>query len=187
MGRPAKKRCRAEAKATRLGILQAEYEFEKAHSVTKKPMDFLEGHIEKQIDKTDWIEAGAIGIGTILIHGLVASDKNLVKHILQTFSSASLGIGAWGITAWLTEEAVMRFMNRSELGAEKEAQRRESLRQTGEPSSEQPKTESPSIPDWQLWAASFFCAYIICKYGGQLVGLLEKGLTSVVPMLLGAA
>ena len=35
------------------------------------------------------------------------------------------------------------------------------------------------------WLISFSVAYIIVRHAGQLIGLLEKGLTSIVPLLLG--
>jgi hypothetical protein len=167
LGRPAKKRKYAEAKAERKGQLQAELEYKRKSEIKnledlpiiKNPIGTITGMVEKEIDHIGWIEAGAIGIGTVIIHGLVASDKNLTTHIIQTFSSATLGLGPWGIASWLTQEAIMKVI----------------------------PSESKKIPDWELWAASFFCAYIICKYAGQLVGLLEKGLGNVVPMLLGVA
>lgn len=166
MGRPAKKRTYVEAKARRRGELQAEAEYRKKETVKKledlpiikNPVGTITGMVESEIERIGWIEAGAIGIGTVIIHGLVTSDKDLSKHILQIFSSATLGLGAWGAASWLTQEVIMRVI---------------------------PTEEPAEIPDWQLWAASFFCAFIICKYAGQLVGLLEKGLGNVVPMLLG--
>lgn len=37
------------------------------------------------------------------------------------------------------------------------------------------------------WLLSFSIAYIIVRHAGQLIGLLEKGLTSIVPLLMGVA
>jgi hypothetical protein len=36
-----------------------------------------------------------------------------------------------------------------------------------------------------VFLTSWTIAYIIIKHGGQLIGLLEKGLTTVIPMFLG--
>lgn len=39
--------------------------------------------------------------------------------------------------------------------------------------------------DWNVWLISLSLAYIIVRHAGQLIGLLEKGLSTVIPFLLG--
>jgi hypothetical protein len=50
-------------------------------------------------------------------------------------------------------------------------------------SPEVPQTITSEVADWIL---AFSIAYCIVKYGGQMLGLLEKGLVPVVGMLIGA-
>ena len=99
LGRPAKKRCRAEAKATRLGQLQAEYEFKKAHSITKKPEDFLEEQGKKLLDKLDPLETVAIVGMTVLVHGVIISSKPLMekKSLNQEVYIIGMAVCALGV------------------------------------------------------------------------------------------
>lgn len=157
MGRPAKKRKYAEAKATRKGELQAEYDFKKAHSITKKPMDFLEEHIEKQIDKTDWIEFSAVVGMTFLVHQIVI--KNFMEFVNEITTVTELPQRLFKVTP---EIGNIFGISKADV-------------MSGLP-----------IPKGVMeWIVSFAMAYIIIKHGGQLVGLLDKGLVAVVPMLLG--
>ena len=48
-----------------------------------------------------------------------------------------------------------------------------------------PSKQLLALPDWSIWIVSFALAYCIIKFGGQLLGLLDKGLPAVVGMLLG--
>jgi hypothetical protein len=38
--------------------------------------------------------------------------------------------------------------------------------------------------EWQVWLASFGVSYLIVKYGGQMIGLLNTGLTGLTTLLL---
>lgn len=159
LGRPAKKRCRAEAKATRLGQLQGEYEFKKAHSIAKKPLDFLEETLKKTIDKIEPFDVAAMVGMTYIVHGIIAGSPELMEKVKVLQHPEFLLLGGFGILA-------AQYLPLPE-GAIKKA--------------------VEATPDWFVWLESFTIAYIIIKHGGQLVGLLEKGLSSVVPMLLGVA
>lgn len=184
MGRPAKKRCRAEAKATRLGQLQAEYEFKKAHSVTKKPMDFLEETVKGTINKIDPLKAVAITGTTVIIHGLIQASDTMLTQIADFVSNIPQFLGGAVIGV---AETIFSKASWEAIGVE-----------VHEPKIEEPKTSTPKshyqsileslgISDLYVWIISFALAYIVIEHGGQLIGLLDKGLTSVVPMLLGVA
>jgi len=49
-----------------------------------------------------------------------------------------------------------------------------------------PSKELLGLPDWSMWLVSFALAYCLIKYGGQLIGLLDKGLVPVLTLLMGA-
>jgi hypothetical protein len=160
LGRPAKKRCRAESKATRLGQLQAEYEFKKAHSIAKKPEDFLEEQVKKTLDKlepVDLVDLAAMLGMTYIVHGIIASSTELMEKVKVLQHPEFLLLGGFGILA-------AQYLPLPEGTLKKVAD---------------------ATPDWFIWLESFTIAYIIVKHGGQLIGLLEKGLGTVVPMLLG--
>ena len=157
MGRPAKKRCRAEAKATRLGQLQAEYEFKKAHSIDKKPLDFIVEQGKKLLDRIDPIETAAIIGTTIIVHGLISDNKDWVAKTIEYSKLWSQDQALAFIEDWYAQL-------------------------TGK---EQKQKNLIEFPDWSVWLVSLSIAYIVIKHGGQLIGLLESGLSSVVPMLLG--
>jgi hypothetical protein len=40
------------------------------------------------------------------------------------------------------------------------------------------------VPDWAEWLLSFAMAYVLVKHGGQMFGLLDKGLKQVVSLML---
>jgi hypothetical protein len=170
LGRPAKKRCRAEAKATRLGQLQAEYQFKKAHSIAKKPEDFLEEQGKKLLDKLDPLETVAIVGMTVLVHGVIISSKPLVEKTVQAFTTPEgylQGFLSAGL-AWVIPPESVPWLGKKLVPEAK-------------------TLESLGVEEWQIWVISFTLAYIIIKHSGQLIGLMEKGLGSVVPMLLGVA
>jgi hypothetical protein len=159
LGRPAKKRCRAEAKATRLGQLQAEYQFKKAHSIANKPYDFLEEQGKKLLDKIDPVETAAIIGTTIIVHGLISENKAWVAKAIEYSKLWSQDQALAFIEDWYAQL-------------------------TGK---EQKQKNLIEFPDWSVWLVSLSIAYIVIKHGGQLIGLLEKGLTNVIPLLLGVA
>lgn len=165
MGRPAKKRTYVESKAKRRGELQAEYEFKKAHSIIKKPMDFLEDTIKKTIDKIDVFETAAILGTTFIVHGVIITSTELLEKV-EAYQHQMPEI----YKAFPELEKRWKF----------EHGQKESLVTTATNIVE-------GVPDYMVWLVSFTLAYIIIKHAGSLVGLLDKGITSVVPMLLGVA
>jgi len=158
LGRPAKKRCRAEAKATRLGQLQAEYEFKKAHSITKKPYDFIEEQGKKLLDKIEPLDAAAMAGMTYIVHGIIAGSPALMEKVKVLQHPEFMLLGGLGVV-------LTQYLPLPEGAIKKAAE---------------------ATPDWFVWLESFTIAYVIIKHGGQLVGLLDKGLNAVVPLLLGA-
>jgi hypothetical protein len=40
--------------------------------------------------------------------------------------------------------------------------------------------------DWAIWLVSIGIAYVIVTQGGAMIGLLEKGIGTIVPMFFGA-
>lgn len=154
LGRPAKKRCYAEAKATRKGQLQAELEFHK-----KKPLEeSAKEHIGKMIDRVEPFEVMAIIGTTIIVRGIISSTPALMEKVKILQHPEFLLMGGIGVLA-------------AQYLPLPEGKLKEIVEET---------------PDWFIWLESFAIAYIVVKHGGQLIGLLDKGLSSVVPLLLGA-
>ena len=47
-----------------------------------------------------------------------------------------------------------------------------------------PGKAEPLKDDWPYWIAAFFIAFLLVKNGGQLLGLLDRGIGQVVGMML---
>lgn len=155
MGRPAKKRKYAEAKAARKGELQAERDFRR----TKKPEESLRDYFDKLMERIDPFETAAILGMTFAVHGIIKGSPELMEKVKVLQHPEFLLLGGFGVIA-------AQYLPLPEGALKKAAEQ---------------------TPDWFIWLESFAVAYIIIRHGGQLLGLLEKGLSVVVPMLLGAA
>lgn len=149
MGRPAKKRCYAEAKATRKGQLQAEREMEKNISVEVEAKRFFKDALKK----IEPLEAIAIAGMTIIIKGTIDSSEELLEKIKTPLLAVSL------ISPILVPFLPLALY----------AQVPEKIRET---------------PEWAEWLLSFAMAYILVRHGGQMFGLLDKGLKQVVSLML---
>lgn len=168
MGRPAKKRTYVEAKAKRKGELQAEYEFKKAHSTLKKPLEFLEEQGKTLISKIDPFEAAAVLGTTYLVHEMIRGSDDLLKKIGKHPVSIQLS------DIWLKAfQAVGAFTETVPLSQRK-----------SEDVAYQSVLEGLGITDMHVWLVSFALSYIIVRHAGSLIGLLDKGLMTVVSLLL---
>lgn len=47
-----------------------------------------------------------------------------------------------------------------------------------------PGKAEPLKDDWPYWIAAFFIAFILVKNGAQILGLLDKGMSAIVGMML---
>ena len=158
MGRPAKKKKRAEAKATRTGELQAEQEFHKAHWI-----DEIKGKLIDYV-ADNAIELVAFGATTYVIHDVLQSSDEVLgrisalvkkyegKTIVQTISPFGLG------EIWVREQLAGMFPD--VYGKQEPA-------------------EPMKTNEWFLWGVSIALAYIVVKHGGQLLGLLGEGFGSL--------
>ena len=123
----------------------------------KKPWrESLKEHVGHWIDNIDPLELAAIGTGTIIIHGLILNTPALKQQAISYAPSAIL-LGAIGVTVQFLEE----------LWRPKQV-----------------KLPDPLTDDWKYWVAAFFVAYMLVKNGGQIVGLLDKSMTSIVGLML---
>jgi len=157
LGRPAKKKKYAEAKAVRSGELQAEYQFKKAHSIAKKPLDFIEEHGSKLLDKIEPLEAVAVIGLTVLVKHTIDSTEELLNK-LQVIKSGKMK----GLLIFRTE-ATTKFLEQYGYTAEGRGE--------------------GFFTDWQDWLISFCIAYIIIKHGGQLFGLMKDGAGTLVTVI----
>ena len=153
MGRPAKKKKYAEAKATRKGELQAERDFKRK----QKPEETLQEYLESVMKRLDPFDAVAMVGMTYVVHGIIKGSPELMEKVKVLQHPEFLLLGGFGVIA-------AQYLPLPE-GALKKA--------------------VEATPDWFVWLESFAIAYIVIRHGGQLVGLLDKGLSAVVPLLLG--
>ena len=156
MGRPRKKSMYVEAKARRKGELQAELEFHR-----RKPLEqSMKEHIGKLIDnfRLDPLEIAAVGGMTFVIHEFIMKTPELTRKILTGTEFPFWDVGLIWFNAF-------GIINPPEVktGAQKVLNENAFL----------------------IWIVSLALAYIIVHNAGQLIGLLEGGITKIVPFLLG--
>lgn len=155
---------------------------------TKKGFYYsIRRHIGRWIDQIDPIELAAIVAGTILLKPLVQGEIELVKNLWTRGVNAStlLREGAKNIALPTTGGLAQQASGILEIGIAianmfgiKPPQAQQQA--------VQPQEIGSDVPEWFYWLLSFFIAFIVVKYGGQLLGLTEKGLKAIVPMFLGA-
>ena len=140
--------------------LKAEDRWKKS---SKGFMRSLQDHVGKAIDRIDPIEAAATFGLTYIIHDLILKTEELKKTLDDitavpiTIDSEKYRIGLHGY--YPEEEAKLGGLVGQSLG-----------------------WVSVFPMDWLI---SFSLAYCIIKYGGQLIGLLDKGLVPVLKLLMG--
>jgi hypothetical protein len=177
LGRPARKKSYAEAKAAERGRIQARVEAER-----KKPLDVsLREHIGKVIDNTnitDIVEViAAVGL-TPVIYNVILSEQKLFDQV-KLIIGMPIALASGNIPAYVTDVIGLVFGALSWLGVPY----KEKPIKPGETPAVTPKV--PAEVNYMTWLVSFSIAYIIIKNAGQLIGLLDKGLEKVVPLLLG--
>jgi len=125
---------------------------------TKGFMRSIQDHVGKAIDRIDPLETAAVLGLTFIVHGIIIDEKNVYHEHLKKIRGMKKLV--WGRAA-------------EKLGI--------SLEEWNIP-----ETETADITQEMFdWIISFTLAYCIIKYGGQLLGLLDKDLVKVVGMLLG--
>jgi len=129
---------------------------------SKKGLELsIREHIGKLIDKIDALEiAATIGL-TFVIRGTILRDPGLLNLAASFFESE--------VYTTVFEHAGIAIQ-----------------RYLGIPTVEVIEKRGFKFEDWHLWLISFALAYFLIKHGGALIGLLDKGLHSVVGMFLGA-
>lgn len=158
MPRPPIKKTRVLAKAQRLGELMAERQFHKNKSLEES---FRE-HIGKMIDRLDPIEAMAVGSSTLLIHQFILKDTATLTKVANAFSTLTYAATQpWMV--WL--QGMTSYLGFGWLfGGPPQMKTDESL------------TGNPTLDQLMLWLLSFVIAVMLVKYGGQIFGMLGKGL-----------
>ena len=162
MGRIPKKTAYWVAKMQEKARLQAQVEMQR-----KKPLDVsIKEHIGKILDNTKLSDiaevAAAIGLTPI------------VKNLIET--TASLASKAKSL---FQAEAAFQMLPFTYFGIDP-------FSLFGVPGQEKPKKTDITL-ELFTWLMAFSIAYILVRHAGQLIGLLEKGLTSIVPLLMGVA
>lgn len=153
------KKIEKEARAQRKGEILGEFD---AHS-KKSFLESLREHIGKTIDNVDPIEAMAIGSGTILIHQFILNNPDSLRQINNAYATLKqVATEPW--VAWfggLASYFGLGFLVGAPPGYEVEKGK--------------PITGNVITDQLMLWMLSFVVAFVLIKYGGQLLGLLGAG------------
>jgi len=139
---------------------------------SKKGLELsIREHLGKLIDKIDIVDLIAILGFTFLIKQVII--ENFEDRIVELVHGK--GILAWIPFAGPTVVGILEFI-------------RPILEARGLLPTEEQMKKALDMPKIEIieWILSFALAYVIVKHGGALIGLLDKGLNSVVGMFLGA-
>lgn len=127
----------------------------KAHS--KKPWDTsLKEHLGHWIDNINPLDLAAMGAGTVIIHSLIINSPALMQQA-KSYAPSAILTGLLGVTVQAIEEYYRGPVV---------------------------KLPDPLTDDWKYWVASYFCAFILVRHGGNIFGLLEGGLAKIVGLML---
>ena len=162
-GRPPTKR---EAK---LAYVRAKSELKAfREDMKKEPFGaWAKERINKMLEKVDPMEAVAVLGTTIMVHGIILRSTEVLEIIVNPAAAGGLGIvGTYGPTN-MTEEQLDKLAEN-----------------WGVPSFHLPP---PSMKEdtWEIWLISFALSLVIIRHAGALIGLLDKGLDTVVKMFFG--
>lgn len=170
MGRPAKKKNKAEAGARRLGELEAETKFWDKQPLLKK----LKRLLWKKLEELDPIKvAGLIGT-TYFIHEILVTTDSVVNRIVQVVKSPRAAATAAG---WEHMLAPFSFAALPFLPLVSTIIASETIDIT-----------KARTPEMIIWALSFIIAYMLVEHGGEVLGMLiggEKRIGTLALALLG--
>lgn len=161
MGRAAVVKNYKEGKARKRGELQAQIEYDR-----KKPLDF-KSIITDALKKIDALELLAVSGLTVAVHGLIITTADWLQKAQSFGISFTRGLDLsdffYNGFIWVREQITGEHIN---------------------------TPEEPKEDFWQemmVWITSFVIAFIVVRQAGQLMGLVEKGLMTVIPFFLGLA
>jgi hypothetical protein len=190
MGRPPRKTAYVVAKAQRKGTLQAELEMHRKKPLLESTKEHI-GHILDNTKIMDLAElAAALGI-TFVVHDLIIGTDVLIQKVAKNYNSMTNVFsdltGVPVIGGILGELSIPTDTILTLLGVNLSVAppKRPGYVQVPEKA---PETSAEPDTQFQIftWLISFSLAYIIVRHAGQLIGLLDKGIGSVLGLLMGA-
>jgi hypothetical protein len=131
---------------------------------SKKGMELsIREHIGKAIDRLNPLDVAAVIAGTIIIKPILDSSTEVVGRVANLWKY----YGAELRPIWETGIQPIWQKGAEQWGV----------------------LAPPTAGIWNeevfKWCLAFFLSYMIVKYGGQLMGLLDKGISAIALMLLG--
>lgn len=159
MGRPPRRTAYVVAKAQEKARLQAQREDHRKKTLEES----AKAHIGKIIDNTKITDIADI----VAAIGLTPFVKKIVDTIPDAVNIWTRSVGYVAAFEALPVSMLTGWFP------------------FGQPQSTVEKSKDGLDTNVLGWITSFSIAYIIVRHAGQLFGLLEKGLASIVPMLLG--
>jgi hypothetical protein len=136
--------------------------------------DSAREHVGKWIDNLNPLELVAIGGMTVIVHNFILDPAN---NVLPTAINAITNIPKNVIT-----NIVAIYQTEINLAAQGLG--------FGQPIKQgtlSSQEKVPGLPQWELWLLAFTIAFIIVKYGAQILSSVQGGLGAIIPMLIGAA
>jgi len=171
MGRPPVKSTYRVEKAKTRAHIQAEYEMQK-----KKPINVsVKEHIGKLIDsiKIDPLEVAAVLGMTFIVKEVIDGSEELIIKARAKGSWLQKNVGTAG--TWFAAFTAGPLLLYLTTPSDEDTPEIKALKEA---------FNSPTT-EMMEWMAAFALSYIIVHNAGQLLGLLEGGITKIVPMLLG--
>lgn len=147
-------------------------------------------HLGKIIDRVDPLEIGAVVALTPIIRITILGTEDLINRINSWAASFALqGLKTYTSTVLGFFDAFIPNLPGIPL---KDIVSAAGKGISGLPTSGTTETTVPKlkIDDWLLWALSFFLAFMVVRYGGDIIkaiGSATGSLTSLIGLLLPAA
>jgi len=178
---PPKKKKKAKRLEVEAAAVARGTEIGKAQAHKKKSLvESAKEHIGHWIDNIDPLELAATLSLTVIVHGVIMTSDSMLTQMANFVSNVPEAVGgmAQGVL-----EGIFSKQNWEALGI--------TVSEGTEPTTQpQPKShyisilEDLGITDFYVWVGSFALAFVMIKHGGQIVGLLDKGITGIVGLML---
>jgi hypothetical protein len=142
--------------------------------------DSAREHIGHWIDNLNPLELVAIGGMTVIVHNFILDPaNNVLPTAIKAITSIPQNVITNIVAIYQTELNAVTGWNISMSGG--------NISVSGKPSEKLSTQEKvPGLPQWELWLLAFTIAFIIVKYGAQILGTFQGGLGALIPMLMGA-
>ena len=154
---PPKRKKKAKRLEVEAAAVARGTELGKAQAHKKKSLvESAKEHISRMIDQCSLLDVAAVAAGTLVIHGIIINSPELKQKALNLIPIGLLGAAGIPFTMGLEQLQAWGVFGKAE----------------------------PLKDDWPYWIAAFFIAFVVVRNGGQLLGLLDKGIGEIVGLML---